>query len=247
MNGSIVAGNEASETYANVAGFVGSASNADRCNYIRLTNNADITAIKSASEARAAGIITYAGNTSTIVGCRNNGKISAGTLADTPASETALIAAGIIASYNGASPMILKDCINTGDIVSKGSVGGINALITKGGAEISGCDNYGTVTTDALKSGSIQGSVNDGLTITAEGNNDKIGQTAPAPEELPVPTDERKPDPAPDTTPDTTPDTETPDNPPDTGDYTIYVAIIAIIALAVSAVVIQRKKIGEND
>lgn len=125
MNGSIVAGNEASETYANVAGFVGSASNVDRCNYIRLTNNADITAVKSTSEARAAGIITYAGNTSTIVGCRNNGKISAGTLADTPASETALIAAGIIASYNGASPMILKNCINTGDIVSKGSVGGI--------------------------------------------------------------------------------------------------------------------------
>ncbi len=242
MNGSLTGGNEASTTYGNVAGFVGSASNNDRCNYVRLTNNADITAVKSTNEARAAGILGYAGNTSTLLNCRNNGKVSAGSATDTPEKETSHIAGGIIASYNGGGALTVKNCVNTGVVTSKGSVGGICAVVTKGSANINGCDNYGAVTADAMKGGSIIGSVKEGLEAKTDGSNDKIGQTAPAAEPLPIPTDEKPVNPGTDPTPGTDPV-----KPPVTGDFEIYFVALALVAIVGCAVVIGRKKSVSDD
>ncbi len=127
------------------------------------------------SKEWAGGIFGYEARRSTITNCRNIGTITCD-LAEVPSTNNRG-AAGIIASP--ATTTTVDGCINNGEIVGPGIVGGMIARLNNSQFVVRNSTNYGdiTVTTANLSFGPIYGFTNLNNFAQLPNNADKTGET----------------------------------------------------------------------
>ena len=127
------------------------------------------------SKEWAGGIFGYEARRSTITNCRNIGTITCD-LAEVPSTNNRG-AAGIIASP--ATTTTVDGCINNGEIVGPGIVGGMIARLNNSQFVVRNSTNYGdiTVTTANLSFGPIYGVTNLNNFAQLPNNADKTGET----------------------------------------------------------------------
>lgn len=95
------------------------------------------------SEIYSSGIVCYINNRRIdIENCRNIGKITLDAEAATESSG----AAGICARPNSNQAVNIRSCINNGEIVGPGTLGGIVAIENHTTVKIDSCSNYGKLT-----------------------------------------------------------------------------------------------------
>lgn len=250
LNGEITVKNSVAEpmsVYRNVGGFIG----ADKENWSvglleNCENNASITHLDNAAEARVAGFIGYTDKfDTTIKNCTNNGAIHLAT------SAGAGYAGGIIGTVNTAAGglMIIDGCVNNGIITYecnnedtdklKTFAGGIIAGAQRGAITVTNCQN--TVLFDSTAANNLEiigGNVDGGSAFVDEANNKTTADMTviPADPNLPVVTNPVDTDPADTTAPvEDTKAPETEPSSPSTGDHSLVIILLAAFMSVVGA------------
>lgn len=161
--------------YHNAGGFIGSVNN-DLTVLENCENNAEIIAYCSTVEARAAGLVTYAGTGISFTNCVNNGNV---TVYDCGSQMADGQAAGIIAHINKSTPAVLDYCENNGKITASNWCGGFIAQVTAG-ALFTGCINNGEYNKSAIANGPFSAYIKEGAIVDYENCVDKTDPNAPA-------------------------------------------------------------------
>ena len=147
-------------------------------------NRGDITNNSNPYVSRVAGVVAYPFGGSSLSNCKNYGTITIGNLALSAASS----AGGIFADNNNslayAEKLTISDCVNYGNLVVGTSssqslyIGGINGFLRN--AELSNCDNFGSITsqhTNQHRLGGVSGSLHASTTISNCDNSGDISVT----------------------------------------------------------------------
>lgn len=259
LNGEITVKNSVAEpmtVYRNVGGFIG----ADKENWSvglleNCENNASITHLDNAAEARVAGFIGYTDKyDSTIKNCTNNGAIHLAT------SAGAGYAAGIVGTSNSPidGSMTIDGCVNNGSITYdcknedadklKTFAGGIIAGAQRGAITVTNCQN--TVLFDSTAANNLEiigGTVDGGFPYIEEKDNKTTADMTVIPVQpiLPVDTNPVDTNPADTTAP--AEDTEAPEtdpSSPSTGDHSLVIILLAAfmsVAGAAFAIIARRE------
>ncbi len=259
MNGEITVKNSVAEpmsVYRNVGGFIG----ADKENWSvglleNCENNATITHLDNAYEARVAGFIGYTDKyDSTIKNCTNNGAIHLAT------SAGAGYAAGIVGTSNSPidGSMTIDGCVNNGSITYdcknedadklKTFAGGIIAGAQRGAITVTNCQN--TVLFDSTAANNLEiigGTVDGGFPYIEEKDNKTTADMTVIPVQPILPVDTNPVDTNPVDTTAPAEDTKAPEtqpSSPSTGDHSLVIILLAAfmsVAGAAFAIIARRE------
>ena len=129
-------------TLGGITAMQGTTAGNNVCHYINCINNGDISCIATSavSSSSTAGIAAFYSAGSTFDGCINNGNIT---------NTKSVYTAGITGYYKGSAsatyPVVIKNCVNKGGVVSEGQqIAGIIAYVSNYVA-IDSCVNYGDI------------------------------------------------------------------------------------------------------
>ena len=139
MNNGNITGNA---TLGGITAMQGATAGNNVCNYTECKNYGDITcnATAAVSSSSTAGIAAFYSPGSTFDGCVNEGNIT-----NTKSVYTAGITGYYKGSANATYPVVIKNCVNNGGVVSQGQqIAGIIAYVSNF-VDIDNCVNYGDI------------------------------------------------------------------------------------------------------